>query len=98
MKKSTRQQAINTFCKQCIYDPHGGNGSWLLQVENCTADNCPLFAYRPITQNTKHIIDRENMAVMSPEELTQHLAKKEIVRKRLQGGNDIKAPEVEYMD
>jgi len=40
--------AINLKCKQCIYDPKGGTGTWRQQVAECTARNCPLFPYRPL--------------------------------------------------
>ena len=40
--------AINSMCKQCIYDPHyEGGGTWRNQVKNCTSERCALFKYRP---------------------------------------------------
>lgn len=42
------RSAINLMCKQCIHDPDGGTGTWRQQVAACTAENCPLFAYRPL--------------------------------------------------
>ena len=47
MKKLTRQQAINEKCKDCIYDPKSGLGTWRQQVEGCTMTDCALFAFRP---------------------------------------------------
>ncbi len=44
----TRQESINAFCRQCIYDPYGGRGTWREQVAACTARTCPLYAYRPL--------------------------------------------------
>lgn len=44
----SRAKAIANMCKQCIYDPIGGNGTWRQQVEACTSTGCPLFAYRPL--------------------------------------------------
>lgn len=47
------RKAINDMCKACIYhglglyDPEPGNGNWRQQVEACTAQNCPLYGYRP---------------------------------------------------
>jgi hypothetical protein len=43
----TRQQAINAFCKGCIYDPDSGLGTWRQQVELCASNICPLHPYRP---------------------------------------------------
>ena len=39
--------AINAKCKDFIYDPIGGNGTWLKQVADCTAFTCPLHTVRP---------------------------------------------------
>jgi len=47
MKRLTRQQAINQMCKECIYDPVGGEGTWKAQTEACTSPKCPLYPYRP---------------------------------------------------
>lgn len=45
--KRSMRAAIDAMCKQCIYDPHCGSGTWRQQVEACTSTNCPLFDYRP---------------------------------------------------
>ena len=42
-----RQSAIDRCCAACIYDP-SAPGSWLVQVELCSAYSCPLWAYRPV--------------------------------------------------
>ena len=44
--KSMRK-AINEKCKECIYDPMPGNGTWRQQVEACTSKSCPLYEFRP---------------------------------------------------
>ena len=44
--KSLRK-SIDKMCKQCIYDPHPGNGTWRQQVEACTSKDCALFDVRP---------------------------------------------------
>ena len=44
--KSMRS-AINAMCRECIVDPHPGNGTWRQQTEACTATECPLFEFRP---------------------------------------------------
>ena len=41
------RRAINKKCRECIYCPLTGTGSWRLQVENCTSISCPLWAVRP---------------------------------------------------
>jgi len=41
------RKAINQHFKDCIYDPIGGNGTWLKQVADCTAFTCPLHTVRP---------------------------------------------------
>jgi hypothetical protein len=43
----TRQQAINAKCKDCIYDPKSGLGTWRQQVELCQIKTCSLWVYRP---------------------------------------------------
>ena len=42
------RQAINTKCKECIFDP-GSPGTWRQQVSFCTSFNCPLYEVRPKT-------------------------------------------------
>ncbi len=42
---------INAMCKDCIYDPHGGTGTWRQQVEACTSPACPLYPVRPISDS-----------------------------------------------
>ena len=46
VKRMNRGQAIKAFCKECIYDPYD-KGTWKMQVERCTAVNCPLYPFRP---------------------------------------------------
>lgn len=41
--------AIDAFCKACIYDAIGGNGTWRQQVEACTSRKCPLYPVRPVS-------------------------------------------------
>jgi hypothetical protein len=38
---------VNAKCIDCIFDPHGGGGSWRQQVEACTSTTCPLYEVRP---------------------------------------------------
>lgn len=53
--KLTRQQAINAFCKGCIYDEYD-KGNWKQQVTACTMSDCQLFDYRPISRPKKGYI------------------------------------------
>lgn len=39
---------INLKCRECIYDPRGGGGTWRQQVEACTSFKCPLYPVRPV--------------------------------------------------
>jgi hypothetical protein len=60
MKRLTRQQAINAFCKECIYDPACA-GTWKQQTEACTSPECVLYPYRP-TSKRAHTASEENPA------------------------------------
>ena len=52
MKRKTHslRKAINEKCKDCIYDPLSGLGTWRQQVECCTSHDCPLYPVRPISK------------------------------------------------
>jgi hypothetical protein len=39
--------AINAKCKDCIYDPLSGGGTWREQVAQYSAPACPLWIVRP---------------------------------------------------
>lgn len=41
------RKAINAKCTECIYDPIGGEGGKLQQIEACTSYACPLYPVRP---------------------------------------------------
>jgi hypothetical protein len=47
MKNGKLRGSIDAKCAECIYDPID-DGSWRLQVENCTSYACPLYSVRPI--------------------------------------------------
>jgi hypothetical protein len=42
------RQAINAKCRECIYDPLSGLGTWRQQVSGCAVYSCPLWADRPV--------------------------------------------------
>ena len=46
-QKVSLRRAINSMCKNCIYDPIGGPGTWRQQVKACTSKTCPLYPCRP---------------------------------------------------
>ena len=46
--KAELRKAIAEMCKQCIYDPKGGYGTWREQVLACTSEACQLYPYRPV--------------------------------------------------
>lgn len=47
------RKAINDKCKECIYDPGSGQGTWRQQVEACTSYSCPLYPVRPKSESVK---------------------------------------------
>ena len=40
------RKAINDKCRDCIYDPKCGGGTWREQIAQCSAKDCPLWPYR----------------------------------------------------
>jgi hypothetical protein len=40
--------SINAKCKDCIYDPKSGQGTWREQVAGCLSPNCALYPVRPM--------------------------------------------------
>jgi len=53
-KRPSMRAAINSKCKDCIYDPLAGLGTWRQQVGGCTSTDCPLFLLRPLPEGKKH--------------------------------------------
>jgi hypothetical protein len=41
------RKAIDGKCRQCIYDPKCGGGTWREQVAQCSEIRCPLWPVRP---------------------------------------------------
>jgi hypothetical protein len=56
------RKAINDKCRECIYCPITGNGSWRQQVAACTSKKCALYPVRPKPANdiTKGLNAPEN--------------------------------------
>ena len=40
------RKAIDAKCKDCIYDPLSGLGTWKQQVQGCTSKECGLWPVR----------------------------------------------------
>ena len=38
--------AVDAKCRECIFDPESGLGTWRQQVEACAIDDCPLWPIR----------------------------------------------------
>lgn len=57
--------AVTDKCKECIYDPIGGGGTWRQQVADCTAYKCPLFPVRPLPTE----ISKEQSVLLRDSEL-----------------------------
>jgi hypothetical protein len=47
MATHSLRKSIDNMCKRCLYDPVGGTGPWRMQVQACTAYDCPLWPVRP---------------------------------------------------
>lgn len=56
-KGPSLRKAINDTCKDCIYDPKGGTGTWRQQVESCHIRSCPLWPVRPKSAGLKEVSD-----------------------------------------
>ena len=49
---TSRTQAINGMCKDCLYDPDA-RGAWREQVAACVSANCRLHPVRPVPRNCR---------------------------------------------
>ena len=60
------RKAVNAKCKECIYDPKSGLGSWRKQVSYCRCTSCPLYDVRPKTSskeaNFQIVSDKSNLS------------------------------------
>jgi hypothetical protein len=59
MTRLSLRDAIDAFCKDCIYDPGNGNGGWREQVDGCSSTNCPLHAVRPRSTTSRSPASQE---------------------------------------
>lgn len=51
------RKAINDKCKDCIYDPESGMGTWRQQVDACGAVRCPLHPFRPRSKGVSKLME-----------------------------------------
>ncbi len=52
---SSLRGAINGKCKDCIYDPKSGLGTWRQQVGGCLSPACPLYPVRPMPDTRERL-------------------------------------------
>lgn len=60
-KAMSLRKAINEKCRECIYDPIAGRGTWRQQTEACTSLRCPLFLVRPRSSVGAEIENQANL-------------------------------------
>lgn len=51
--KPSLRALINAKCRECIYDPLSGMGTWREQAGACTSRACPLYPVRPLPKPRK---------------------------------------------
>ena len=81
--KLSLKKAVEKHCRDCIYDSCSP-GTWVAQVEACTAPDCALYEHRPLTQATKDRLRQERYEKMTPEERENADRKAEQARDRLE--------------
>lgn len=47
-RRRSLRTAVDAKCRDCIYDPMSGAGTWREQVSQCRIVSCPLWALRPM--------------------------------------------------
>ena len=47
--RPSMRKAIDAKCKECIYDPESGQGTWRQQTGACQIFDCPLWPLRPVS-------------------------------------------------
>jgi len=52
-KKPSFRQVVNAKCRECIYDPIAGGGTWREQVGSCANVNCALHPLRPMPSSKR---------------------------------------------
>lgn len=60
------RDAIDAKCKDCIYDPECGGGTWREQVAQCSAIGCPLWPVRPAPSSGQFANPPRNQAEIPP--------------------------------
>lgn len=59
--------AINAHCRDCIYDPKSGGGTWREQVAQCSVISCALWPIRPAPASGPYANPPRNPATVTPE-------------------------------
>lgn len=59
--------AVNAKCKECIYDPVTGKGTWRQQVAACRSTQCPLYWVRPMRNRRSEAAKAANLPIKTNE-------------------------------
>jgi hypothetical protein len=65
------RKAIDAKCKDCIYDPLCGGGTWREQVAQCSCPSCPLWIVRPAPSSGPFANPPRDPATVTREWLTK---------------------------
>ena len=52
--KNSRKRSNDFMCRECIYGDHEA-GTWRKQAEECPARGCPLWNFRPMSENRPYL-------------------------------------------
>ena len=61
------RQAIDDKCKDCIYDPRCGGGTWREQIAKCSSVSCPLWPVRTGPEGGPLAVYPTDPATVTPE-------------------------------
>ena len=61
------RNAINANCRDCIYDPLSGGGTWRQQVAQCSVIRCALWRVRPGPRSGPYADAARDPANVTPE-------------------------------
>ena len=60
------RSAINDKCRDCIYDPLCGGGTWREQVAQCSVKSCALWPVRPAPETGPYARPPRDPATIPP--------------------------------
>lgn len=75
-REPTYGEAVAQMCRECIYDPKSGLGTWREQVAQCACTTCPLWRKRPGPRNGPHHRSKMDARVICDAELRARANKK----------------------